>query len=52
MGSGRGEPRQAAQSVHARKVGGEVMMVEMEVEVAGPKQGGKAGDVYAVWDEL
>lgn len=44
------QPEQAAESVHGRKVGGEVMMTEMEV--VGPQQGGKAGDFYAVWDEL
>lgn len=49
-GAGGQQPGQAAQSVHARKVGGELMMMEMEV--AGPKQGGKAGDGYTVWDEL
>lgn len=50
MRSGRGKARQAAQPVHARKVGGEVVMLEMEV--AGPERRGKAGGVYAVWDEL
>lgn len=48
------QPGQAAQSVTASKVGRGVMMMEMEMEmeVAGPKQGGKAADVCAVWDEL